>query len=153
MMQKLTISNLVRPYFVYGTLRPNYWNSHIWVAHGATASHDGRVIVRGFRMHCAGAIPFAIASGEATDVIVGSLIVPNQDDLDSCWQLRRALDQLEGYPHGYDRLVVDAVSTDDLEAIEAWIYSPTGWPAISTQAVPSPADYAQLVPKGVSVRA
>jgi gamma-glutamylcyclotransferase (GGCT)/AIG2-like uncharacterized protein YtfP len=134
-----SVSEIVRPYFVYGTLRPGFGNDRIWINAGGRVELDGIASVRGFRM-TAGGIPFAIPSDDRADTIVGAIVHPPRLDLDLCYELRQRLDGLEGYPHLYDRKVVEVGPT----GAEAWIYYRSE-PISDTPFLPSPADYAAPV--------
>ena len=115
--------HLDRPYFVYGTLRPAWGNSRLWLYNDATAAYDGDAYVPGYQMIDHG-IPYAVATGNPDHRVVGCLIVPG-DDFDDRATLRHDLDQLEGWPDHYDRVQVEVITPDF--PVAAWIYTPTTW--------------------------
>jgi gamma-glutamylcyclotransferase (GGCT)/AIG2-like uncharacterized protein YtfP len=105
------------PVFVYGTLRPGWGNAALWAGR-ADAHHDGAATVTGFALVSGGAFPFAIPDAGSTTV--GALIQPHADHYDA---VLTRMDQLEGYPHFYDRIMVVVDTPDGIT--KAWIYTPT----------------------------
>lgn len=122
-MYRPTFEHLERPYFVYGTLRPAWSNSRIWETYDGISMYDGSAFVVGYQMVDHG-IPYAVASGNVTDRVIGAVIVPSEDPVMREWT-RMGLDQLEGHPGHYERVPV-TVWTPDGEML-AWIYTPTSW--------------------------
>jgi gamma-glutamylcyclotransferase (GGCT)/AIG2-like uncharacterized protein YtfP len=122
MWDALDLERPERPYFVYGTLRPELGNAHWWRSCGAQAFYDGEAKVYGFKLVAKG-IPYAVLA-EDHDVVVGALILPPEDLEDQVY-LRWSLDSLEGYPLHYDRLVTRVWTPDG--SCMAWIYSPTNY--------------------------
>jgi gamma-glutamylcyclotransferase (GGCT)/AIG2-like uncharacterized protein YtfP len=106
------------PFFVYGTLRPNFGNAALWRDRGR-AMHDGVARVRGYRLVMRSHAWFPYAVADATATSVGALVVPDPIAYSAVAQ---RLDALEGYPHHYDR-VQAIVDTPDGE-VTAWIYTP-----------------------------
>lgn len=118
-----TFEDLHLPYFVYGTLRPDWGNSRVWRYRDGVPSHDGEAYVCGYQMVDHG-IPYAVASARWSDRVVGCLITP-PDDYSQRWSLRQALDGLEGHPHHYERVRCQANVPGG--TVRAWIYTPTEW--------------------------
>lgn len=112
--------DLMRPVFVYGTLRPECGNSDLWRKLGGTARYDGEVRAHGWAMMSRG-IPFAVRidSINSAPYIVGCLIHPPQNS-DAALAMRESLDRLEGHPHWYERIVIK-VRTPNGD-VPAWIY-------------------------------
>lgn len=118
-----TFEDLHLPYFVYGTLRPDWGNSRVWRHRDGVSSFDGEAFVSGYQMVDHG-IPYAVATTDLTDKVIGCLIAPPAD-WDLRYSLRRALDGLEGHPHHYERVKCRVRVPG--RWITAWIYSPTEW--------------------------
>jgi gamma-glutamylcyclotransferase (GGCT)/AIG2-like uncharacterized protein YtfP len=104
------------PVFVYGTLRPCWWNARLWEGR-ATPTHDGTAILLGYKL-VRTAFPYAVPA--ATAQTVGTLIVPHPHLYD---EVLADMDVLEGVRSGhYDRIRV-AVLTE-AEPCFAWVYVP-----------------------------
>lgn len=105
------------PFAVYGTLRPGCGNDHRWLDR-AEASAPKRL--EGFELIGAGAgFPYAVPVRGSTSTIVVNVVTPEPEHYDD---VRRSLDQLEGYPRHYDRIRVE------VEYEPCWIYVPSWWP-------------------------
>lgn len=112
------------PFFTYGTLRPLGLLSNVWRERRAVAALDGDVFVDGYRLvfaepHCS--FPYAIpAPGER---LIGSLVSCNNDEYAA---LVDDFDRIEGYPHHYDRLLVDVHLnlSNPTWFHQAWLYVP-----------------------------
>ena len=107
------------PFFVYGTLRPGQGLSHAWIG-DAIGEHDGAATVAGFALWAfPGSFPYAIPTGDPSDVAVGAIIRPVPGRYSD---VLARLDRIEGYPSHYDRVEVTASTPDG--PVQAWIYSP-----------------------------
>ena len=107
------------PFFVYGTLRPGQGNDRRWITR-AVAEHDGEARVLGFRLVGARQFfPYAIATGDPTDVAYGAVIRPVPGEYAN---VLRSFDQLEGYPNHYDRVPVQVDTPTG--PVECYIYTP-----------------------------
>jgi gamma-glutamylcyclotransferase (GGCT)/AIG2-like uncharacterized protein YtfP len=104
------------PVFVYGTLRPGCGNDRLWRGK-ASATHNGDVFVSGYRLVHNGWFPYALADDKS--IAVGCLVNPFP-----AFELEvlARLDALEGVPHHYLRLEVDAHTPDGVT--RAWMYVP-----------------------------
>lgn len=137
-MQMTLVKDLVKPYFVYGTLRPGMGLHLTWQGAGAEAHLDGVAFVRGFVMTHTD-IPFVHHTGNPEHIVLGAVIVPDPDDLATAYKLQECLDRIEG---AYDRTPVTVEGGD--EPIDAWIYvAKRNWQGVG-HLVPTPADYKAL---------
>jgi gamma-glutamylcyclotransferase (GGCT)/AIG2-like uncharacterized protein YtfP len=94
------------PVFVYGSLKAAQSNHH-WLA---AAPFLGRRRLSGAVLHERQGFPMALLTGTATDVVHGELYALSGDGL-------ARLDQLEDYPHDYDRSLCILSSGE-----RAWVY-------------------------------
>jgi gamma-glutamylcyclotransferase (GGCT)/AIG2-like uncharacterized protein YtfP len=92
--------NVLFPYAVYGTLRVGQPNSDLW---DGAARYGGTGYVRRYRLLSNGWFPYAVPADLSRRIVV-DVLWPVASEADS---LRERLDRLEGYPHLYDRLLVD----------------------------------------------
>lgn len=104
----------MRPYFVYGTLRPGEHNDRKWqgLAH---ASEDGAVYVKDYALYMYGGLPIAVPQNGA--YVVGALIWPKDA---TKTQLRYDFDLLEGHPAMYERTEVKALT--EFGNLTCWMY-------------------------------
>lgn len=111
----------MKPFIVYGTLRPGHHN-YQWALFGQTISEE-TVTIPNSRLTTNGGFPFLVPSeGEVSE---GTLVTV--DDF-FYKEVLANLDHLEGYREGgnnnlYDRVVVE-VATKSGEMVEAWLYVP-----------------------------
>jgi len=110
------IASMQFPTFVYGTLRPEQGNDHIWRS-VAYASYDGKCRVLGYRLVSNGGFPYAIPA--TTEQTFGCLINPLPDEYE---HVMRRMDALEGVPHHYTREQVAVITPDGI--VTAYIYIP-----------------------------
>lgn len=108
------------PFLVYGTLRPGQGN-YAGLLHGRTCA-EVRASVPSAAMFSGGAFPYAIATEDPQDVIVGDLL-----DIPSALytEVLADLDRLEGYredreSNHYERRRVTVTTAQGNR--EAWIY-------------------------------
>lgn len=104
----------VRSIFAYGTLRPGHGNHDWTVGHLRPRTRPG-IVDNVSIVAPLPSFPYALdAVGEET---FGDLLTFDDED----WpEALASCDRLEGYPHHYDRRVVDALS--GLDRIRAWLY-------------------------------
>ena len=125
-MKPLPTHPSVRPFFVYGTLRPGQGNARTWLG-WASAYHDGAAYVVGYRLVSNGGFPYMVAA--ATSQTVGALIVPDTHKYEL---VQRAFDNLEGYRPGsahnhYERVTVPVIIPGPA-IVTAWTYIPADVP-------------------------
>lgn len=102
------------PIFCYGTLRPGWSNSRIWMGR-ADVAHDGACYAIGVALHDAGPFPYARSS--TNSVTAGALIMPHPG---LYGDILERLDMLEGVPNHYHRTTVAVHTPYGIEC--AWIY-------------------------------
>ena len=105
--------NLDRPYAVYGTLRSGESNARLWQGLATGGDLD---LLSGYRLVSNGYFPYALPAANETTVVEIVRPVANQA---AQYELRERLDNLEGYPTLYDRLVVTTDFGD-----QCWLYMP-----------------------------
>ena len=114
---------LQRGYAVYGTLREGFANSSLWDGGLGMrlADNYGIGTVDNYRLVSNnGYFPYALpAYGER---IVVEVVVPRVDINEAADELRYRLDELEGYPTFYSRVVVPVRIED--EVLHCWLYTP-----------------------------
>jgi gamma-glutamylcyclotransferase (GGCT)/AIG2-like uncharacterized protein YtfP len=127
-------ADLMRPYFFYGTLRPECRNAALWKRLGGRVKFDGDVRAHGWALLSTG-IPYAVQIGSHREepYIVGCLVYPPLSQM-LATKMREALDTLEGHPRWYERTIT-IVDTPESQ-IAAWIYNGTN------------VAYGELVPDG-----
>lgn len=110
------------PFFVYGTLRPDCYNSGIWRDLGTSTP----ALAFGLDLFqiSGGGFPFVT---DGTSIVKGDLIYPHQ----GCFlEMLRKMDRLEGEGSLYQRLPATVVSRETDENVTAWTYfalSPSLW--------------------------
>jgi len=104
------------PVFVYGTLRPDFVNAHIWEGRGY-AKYDGKSRIDNHKLVSNGGFPYCIPHEGSTTY--GCLIVPSVDQYD---YVLASMDSLEGVPVHYTRETVAVTCPDGI--IMAWVYIP-----------------------------
>lgn len=127
------------PYFVYGTLRPQFGNAWLWERCGATVKFDGQCRVLNYALIDTGSI-IPYATYRPRREVWGALILPSYNPEEQV-ELRESLDALEGYPDHYDRVEVDVDCPGGLYG-RAWIYTPTSW-IVKGEEVPT-GDYVDM---------
>lgn len=106
-------ADMTYPVVVYGTLRPGFGNSRLWLGR-ARDLHDGATYVSGFRLSGRG---FPYATPSPGETIVGCLVIPEPWTYDA---VLSDMDHLEGVPHHYTRELVVAETPDGWRV--AWMY-------------------------------
>jgi len=104
------------PVAVYGTLRPGGGNYEWCAAPHRPIVHSG--VVEGFALVDGPGFPYAVPVADQT-IVVDVLSFSIETWADAAHDL----DQLEGYPHHYDRVRV-FVEPGEHDGTEAWLYTP-----------------------------
>ena len=91
----------------YGTLREGYVN---WIRVLQRMPSLGTFRVKGYHLYTNGTFPYAIPTRTDDSIVVDLFIISDT--------LFKRCDQLEGYPHGYNRRQVQLVGSD----ITPWMY-------------------------------
>ena len=142
MQTKTLVSDLQKPFFVYGTLRPGFGNDWLWhnVAHAVENCR-----ISGYRLALDYGLPFAVRTANPDDSVIGSLIRQDTDDLDVRHDLLRSLDRLEGYPTMYDRSIATVYGPDGSVSDTAWVYHAPHPDARNFRVfAPNPGNYADV---------
>lgn len=103
--------------FVYGTLRPGHGN-HRWTVGDTPHTAEHGTLFDWLLLGALAPFPYAVPEPGATTIGDVLTFAPEY------WpHALAACDGLEGYPHHYDRRVVD-VLLDNGRTVEAWVYTP-----------------------------
>ena len=111
----------------YGTLRAGAGMARAWFGLQSALHTDAKI--NGFELRTEGPFPYALSTGDSFDTgnqITVDVAEFSPEKFDYILPL---LDQYEGFPRLYDRIVVDAfLAPNDVmqTAVKTWLYVPSG---------------------------